>query len=192
MDKGTGTPLALGAAIGGVMGKAVFQYLSDLVTDKDQVGAIQALCLLLITLGTLIYTLIMERIMTHRVKNPGMCVIIGLVLGVFSSFLGIGGGPINLVVLFFFFSMDMKTASQNSLYIILFSQAASFMNTLVTGDVSEFQIGLLIVMAAGGVLGGAAGRRVNRHMEGEIVNRLFMGLMAMIMAICVYNMIRFM
>lgn len=192
VKKETGTPLALGAAIGGVMGKAVFQYLSGLVTDKDQVGAIQALCLLIITLGTLIYTVKMKEIRTHQVKNPGICVIIGLVLGVFSSFLGIGGGPINLVVLFFFFSMDTKTAAQNSLYIILFSQAASLINTLVTGDMPEFQIGLLIIMAAGGVLGGAAGRRVNRHMDGEMVNRLFMSLMVMIMAICVYNMIRFM
>ncbi|MEI3183290.1 MAG: sulfite exporter TauE/SafE family protein [Lachnospiraceae bacterium] len=38
-----------------------------------------------------------------------------------SSFLGIGGGPINLVVLLYFFSMDTKAAAQNSLYIILFS-----------------------------------------------------------------------
>ena len=44
-----------------------------------------------------------------------------ITLGILSSFLGIGGGPINLVVLFFFFSMDTKTAAQNSLYTILFS-----------------------------------------------------------------------
>ena len=53
-----------------------------------------------------------------------------------SAFLGIGGGPINLAILSFCFSMDSKTAALNSLYIILFSQAASFINTLVRGTVS--------------------------------------------------------
>lgn len=57
VDLKTGTPLAIGAAIGGVTGKMMFQYLSDMFTNKDQVGAIQAVCLLIITLGTMIYTL---------------------------------------------------------------------------------------------------------------------------------------
>ena len=55
-----------------------------------------------------------------------------------SSFLGIGGGPINLVVLFYFFSMETKTAAQNSLYIILFSQITSLLTTLITHSVPEF------------------------------------------------------
>lgn len=113
-------------------------------------------------------------------------------LGILSSFLGIGGGPINLVVLFYFFSMDTKTAAQNSLYIILFSQIASLVNTLATGSVPEFAIGLLVIMVGCGILGGAAGRMINRRMDAGMVNRLFIGLMIAIMMICVYNMIQFM
>ena len=124
--------------------------------------------------------------------NAGICIAIGLVLGILSSFLGIGGGPINLVVLFYFFSMDTKTAAQNSLYIILFSQIASLVNTLATGSVPEFAIGLLVIMVGCGILGGAAGRMINRRMDAGMVNRLFIGLMIAIMMICVYNMIQFM
>ena len=36
---------------------------------------------------------------------------IGLLLGIMSSFLGIGGGPINLAVLFFFFGMETMGVS---------------------------------------------------------------------------------
>ena len=57
-----------------------------------------------------------------QVKNSLVCVAVGLTLGIMSSFLGIGGGPINLVVLYFFFSMETKVAAQNSLYIILIFQ----------------------------------------------------------------------
>ncbi len=192
VDMKTGTPLAIGAALGGVGGKMMFQYLSGLVENKDQVGAVQAGCLLFITLGTLIYTVRKDKIKTRQVTNAGICIAIGLVLGILSSFLGIGGGPINLVVLFYFFSMDTKTAAQNSLYIILFSQIASLVNTLATGSVPEFAIGLLVIMVGCGILGGAAGRMINRRMDAGMVNRLFIGLMIAIMMICVYNMIQFM
>ena len=191
VDAKTGTPLAVGAAIGGVAGKMMFQYLSNISPDKDKVGAIQAVCLLVITFGTMIYTLKKDQIRTHKVNNLTACILIGVVLGICSSFLGIGGGPINLVVLFFFFSMDTKTAAQNSLYIILFSQITSLINTLVTRTVPDFGIGLLVLMVAGGILGGIMGRVVNKKIDAEVVNRLFIGLMAVIMLICAYNIYQF-
>ena len=171
VDMRTGTPLAVGAAIGGVAGKMMFQYLSGLFPNKDKVGAVQAACLLVTSLPA--------------------CVAIGLALGICSSFLGIGGGPINLVVLFYFFSMDTKTAAQNSLYIILFSQMTSLLNTLATRTVPEFCLDSLALMVGGGILGGMAGRMVNKKMDGDMVNRLFVGLMVAIMLICAYNMIQF-
>ncbi len=191
VEKKTGTFLALGAAIGGVWGKTMFQCLAGMAGDREQVGAVQALCLFFVTLGTFIYTLEKKRIKTHRVSGGFACLLIGLVLGVLSSFLGIGGGPINLVVLYFFFSMDTKAAAQNSLYIILFSQAASLLNSLATKTVPPCDLGLLAAMVACGILGGAAGRWMNRRMDGEMVNRLFKGLMLLIMAVCIYNTLRF-
>ena len=190
VDMKTGTPLAIGAALGGVAGKMMFQFLSDLSSNKDKVGAIQGICLLVITFGTMVYTLKKDKIKTHHVQNAFACILIGVALGVCSSFLGIGGGPINLVVLFFFFSMDTKTAAQNSLYIILFSQITSLINTIVTGTVPEFTAELLILMVAGGILGGMVGRKINKKIDGETVNKLFIGLMAIIMLICVYNIYR--
>lgn len=192
VDMRTGTPLAIGAAVGGVAGKMMFQYLSDLAANKNQAGAIQALCLLIITFGTMLYTLRKDRIRTHQIKSAAVCVAIGLVLGICSSFLGIGGGPINLVVLFFFFSMDTKTAAQNSLYIILFSQITSLVVTLVTHTVPEFGFGILVLMVGGGILGGVVGRIINRRIEAVTVNKLFIGLMGVIMLICVYNIYQFM
>ena len=91
----------------------------------------QQVMMIVLTLGVLVYTLNRPRIAAKDVKNPAACVTIGLVLGLLSAFLGIGGGPINLAVLYYFFSMDTKTAALNSLYIILFSQGASFLNTIL-------------------------------------------------------------
>ena len=102
----------------------------------------------MLTLGTLIYTLKKASIHTKKFTNPLVCIVIGIILGLLSSFLGIGGGPFNLVFLSFFFSMDTKTAAQNSLLIIMFSQISAFLQTIATGSVPEFSWGLLICMVA--------------------------------------------
>lgn len=99
----TGSWLALGSVFGGILGKWVFSLFSALGSERSRVGAVQAACLFAVTLGTLIYTLNKDKIATKKVKNPIACCFIGLFLGSMSSFLGIGGGPMNLVVLFFFF-----------------------------------------------------------------------------------------
>lgn len=192
IDLRIGTPLAVGAAIGGSVGKTLFQMLSGIFADKDTVGAVQAGCLLVITLGTLLYTIKKHQIRTMKVENTAVCVMIGLVLGVFSSFLGIGGGPINLVILFFFFSMDTKAAAQNSLYIILFSQITSLLNSLVTRTVPEFSIWLLVLMTAGGIFGGMCGRKINRRIDASVVDKLFVMLMIVIIGINIYNIYQFM
>lgn len=191
VDLRVGTPLAIGAAVGGVAGKQLFSVVSGLFSDPDRVGAVQAACLAVITLGTFLYTLRKDRIIGLRVTGRLACVGIGLALGLMSSFLGIGGGPINLVMLFFFFGMDTKAAAQNSLYIILFSQAASLLTTLLTNSVPDFTISALALMVSGGIGGGIAGRAINKRMNAARVDKLFLMLMAVIIFISLYNTARY-
>lgn len=190
VDMKTGTPLAIGAAIGGIAGKSIFQILVKSL-DQNDVGAIQAGCLLAVTLGTLLYTINKEKIKTKKITNISVCLLVGGILGILSSFLGIGGGPINLVVLFYFFSMPTKVAAQNSLYIILFSQITSLGNSVVTAKVPEFSVLLLLLMAGGGILGGFCGRNINKRIDSRKVDILFMILMILIIGINIYNMYRF-
>ncbi|MBQ8782291.1 MAG: sulfite exporter TauE/SafE family protein [Clostridia bacterium] len=190
VNMATGTPLAVGAALGGILGKELFSFVKDSVSSPENLSAIQAVALGIITVGTLIYTVNKSKIHTHNVKNKAACVLIGVALGVMSSFLGIGGGPINLVVLYFFFSMDTKTAASNSLYIIFFSQLANLIASLVTGSVPEFNTFALILMICGGIGGGIAGRALNKKINNSTVEKLFIGLMSVIILICVYNAVK--
>lgn len=180
-----GTPLAVGAAVGGVAGKALFELVR--ANGGDMVSAAQQVMMILLTVGVLLYTLNRSRITTHNVDNGAACVIIGLVLGMLSSFLGIGGGPINLAVLYYFFSMDTKTAALNSLYMIFFSQSTSFLNTIISGRVPEFSPIMLLAMVAGGILGGCLGRHVSGRLSARGVDRLFLGLIVVIVGISCYN-----
>ena len=189
VDTVTGTPLAIGAAVGGVVGKTMFSSVKAMFANPAMVGGVQAVTLGLITVGTLLYTINKSKITTRRISGMVPCVLVGLVLGIMSSFLGIGGGPINLVVLGYLFSMDSKTAAANSLYIILFSQLASLISTLLSG-LPAFQPLVLAVMVVGGIGGGIAGRSLNKKMDNRAVDKLFICLMALIIGICVYNAVR--
>ena len=180
-----GTLLAVGAAVGGILGKELFELVRN--AGGATVDIAQQVMMILLTVGVFIYTLRRDGIKTRDVQNAAACVVIGLILGLVSAFLGIGGGPINLAVLSFFFSMDSKTSALNSLYIILFSQAASFLNTLVRGTVPEFDWFVLIAMCVGGVLGGIFGRSISAKLTNKGVDRLFLVIMAVITAISCYN-----
>ncbi len=191
IDLRVSTPLGIGAAIGGIMGSLLFDAIKSMFDNPNAVGAPQAICLAIITAGTLIYTLFKEKISSLHVANIFVCLAIGLLLGVTSSFLGIGGGPINLVVLFFFFGMETKTAAANSLYIILFSQLTNFITTIVNGKVPTLSWYTFVLMIAGGILGGMLGRTLNKKISSKTVDKLFICLMAVIIGISIYNAVQY-
>lgn len=191
LDVKIATALAIGAAAGGVIGKVMFQSLKDAVGDENLVGLVQAVVLIIITLGTLIYTIYKARIQTKQYRQIWLCVVIGIILGVMSSFLGIGGGPINLVVLAYFFSMGTKEAALSSIYIIMFSQITSLVQTVATGSIPDVEIYYLVFMVIGGIAGGTIGSRINKKIKEEDVDKLFMFLMVVIVLINVYNVVRF-
>lgn len=190
-DKRIATMLAVGAVAGGLLGKSLYQRILSGLPDSQRVGAVQAGVLLVVTIGTLVYTIYKKRINTLHVTGNAACVIIGCILGMMSAFLGIGGGPINLVILFYFFSMGTKQAAAYSLYIIMFSQTASLISSLVTRQVPEFTFLMIALMVICGVLGGLAGSRANKKIEERYVDRLFLGLMVVIILINIYNIIKY-
>lgn len=181
------TWLALGSVLGGMSGKVMFQAVKEILQNENKTGAVQSIVMIFITLGTLIYTVKKSQIKTHHFKNKFLCFVIGVILGIFSSFLGIGGGPINLVILIFFFSMTTKEAAINSIYIILFSQIASLLHTIFARKIPDVSILYLGLMVLGGVCGGMAGSIVNKKISEEKVDKLFMGLMLVIVFINIYN-----
>lgn len=79
-----------------------------------------------------------------------------------------------------------------SIYIIMFSQISSLISTLAKGDVPEFKPQTLLLMVACGILGGFAGSTVNKKIDGKTVDRLFIGLMAVIIVINIFNIYRYM
>ena len=128
-----------------------------------------------------------EKIRTLHLSHAAVCLMVGLLLGLLSAFLGIGGGPINLVVLYYFFSMDSKTAALHSLYIIFFSQTASLISTFAKDNVPTVEPAVLIAMVIGGIVGGLLGSRISCRLDNAAVDRVFRVLLIVITLISCYN-----
>lgn len=184
--------LSVGAILGGAAGNMFFQLVCSAVGKPSIAGIIQSALLAFITLLTLLYTLFgRERVPSFHAESAGVQVCLGFGMGMLSSFLGIGGGPINIAVFGIAFSMDTKKAAINSLYVIMCSQAASLILSLLRRDVPEFSWYYLLFMVSGGIAGGMIGSRVSKRITSKITDKIFAGLMGVIVAICIFNAVKF-
>lgn len=191
IDVSRGTPLAVGAGAGGIAGQFFFSKIAKAVPDTAVLGMVQSGILFFVTLGTLIYTLLEHKVVTLHLKRKSACCLVGLGLGLLSSFLGIGGGPINLLVLHYFFSMERKKAALNSLYIILFSQLCSLIVVLMNGSPIDGALPYLPAMIGSGIAGGLIGSTLRRRLSAQWVSALYRVLICVILAICLWNFTRF-
>lgn len=185
------TILAVGAAAGGLAGKQLYTMVASLFENKDTAGGVQACLLFTATLLTLIYTLNKDKIRSRQVNSPAVGLLIGVFLGLLGAFLGIGGGPFNVAVLYYFFSMPAKKAAQNSLFIVLFSQLTSTLKTILFDGIPTFDLYILLGMIFLGIIGSETGRRINRKIDNRQATLCLEGAMLLILAINVYNIVRF-
>ena len=86
-----GTLLAIGAAVGGIVGKQLFDVVKD--AGGSAVSVAQQVLMIALTLGVLAYTLNRPRIRTLDVKNGAACILISLALGCCPPSWGSAAGP---------------------------------------------------------------------------------------------------
>jgi hypothetical protein len=187
MQMNNALPLALGATLGGIIGKIIFNFIKHASSNEQLVLRVQSIALGVIILGCIIYTLEKRKISTLCIHSSvtGSC--IGIVLGIVSSFLGIGGGPINLIVLNFFYGYNSKEASKYSLFIVLLSQFAALLTTIFTNEVPKVSAFSVIVVILAGLCGGIIGKGINKKIDNKAVDKMFLGFLSIVLVICVIN-----
>ncbi len=115
---------------------------------------------------------------------------VGLTLGMLASFLGIGGGPINVAALCVFMGTELRLSARISVFIILFAQFAGLITKAVTGMVSQVQdFTVLLVMIPAAIIGGLVGSQLNLKLSDEKISYLFRGAVILVIIICSYNII---
>lgn len=194
LDLKKGTSLALGAAVGGICGKQIFSIATASVSGAA-VSMVQSIVLLLFCIVVFIYTLKKGKIQPRCVENIILCGLIGLCLGTMSAFLGIGGGPINVMAISYLMGTNSKTTALYSIYTILFSQVFGIGFMAVSGTIPQVDIFALLAMVFGGLTGAFVGLIFSRKMRNRHVDRLFLcilGVMGLILGYNIFNSITYM
>ncbi|MBR3738431.1 MAG: sulfite exporter TauE/SafE family protein [Eubacterium sp.] len=180
--------IAAGSLVGGYIGNALFNLLIGNVKNESAVKAIQNGVLLLLVCAVIIYMNKKER-KSLEVKNNFAGAPVGLILGIISAFLGIGGGPINVAVLIFVFGFEIKTAVLCSLLSVFLCQGAKLLST-GSAVFSAFSTNICLFVVAAGVFGALCGRMINKKLSGKAVGSVYTAVQIIVIIMCALNICR--
>ncbi len=186
----TGVFLALGGALGGNLGNYLFNKSISSINNETVIKIIQSSGLTLLLLFVLLYMNRWNRYKTFQIESNGFVAAIGILLGTISSYFGIGGGPINIVILSLFFSMDTKKAAVNSIILILFSQSAKVLQVFLLGDLKNFDLRLLLLMIPAGIIGGILGSKIGKRLTEKKILFTFNCVLSLVIVINLFNIVR--
>jgi len=174
--------LSLGAVAGGFCGKYLFN-LMRLTMPEAHAKALQYTLLT----ALMIAALLKHKFKSFTINNPVALSLSGLFMGTLSAFLGIGGGPVNLLVIYVALGLDAKRAAVYSVAVILFSQFAMTCLTAATGGYEELNMRPLAAMIPAAIAGGLIGPILHRKWELIRFERYYNYLLWALIALNVYN-----
>lgn len=178
--------ISAGSIAGGFLGSKCIDLLSSYV-NQNIIRCVQAFILASLIAAVCFY--VSKERKSFHIKNNAAIVIVGLSLGFLASFLGIGGGPINVAVLTLFFSMNVKESAIYSVAIIFFSQLSKLTTMFLTSGIEAYshQWKTLLFILPAAVMGGIIGSKLNRKFDDKIIRKVFVAVMILIIILNVYN-----
>ena len=178
--------IAAGSVAGGFLGNYCMEILSGFV-QQGIIRSIQAFVLALLLTFVCFY--VSKERKSYKIKNNLAIIFVGLLLGFFASFLGIGGGPVNVAVLTLFFSLNVKESAVYSVAIIFFSQLSKLVTIFVTSGFEPYahQWKTLVFILPAAIFGGIIGSKFNSKFDDKIIRKVFVSVMVLLVLLNIYN-----
>ncbi|MCD6322723.1 MAG: sulfite exporter TauE/SafE family protein [Clostridiales bacterium] len=174
--------LAIGAIAGGFAGKEIFYRLISVI-EEPVIKIIQSVLIVLL----MIIILFKDRLTKRCIENFFAVLIAGFVLGTLASFLGIGGGPVNVAVLYILLNMDIKKAAVGSIFIILLAQASKIVTISLSQGFAAYDLKILWYMIPAGITGGFLGSFLHNRINEKTIHAIFNTTVVVVILICLYN-----
>lgn len=176
--------VAVGAWLGGAMGNIGLDLLMEAAGDN-----FAQTCQIILTIATLLFALLY----THgqwrcwELRDARWQVVCGLILGFCASFLGIGGGPINVALIMLWFGMPIKQATIYSIAIIFLSQLSKMVTLALTTGFGRFDLTMLIFVIPAGIIGGLAGVFIHKLASTKRITEIFQLVIIGVIMLNLYN-----
>lgn len=177
--------LIIGSIIGGVIGNNIFDSFLSMFTNKNIVSLVQTIILIVLLTMVVFKHLYLDKL--PKFESKAAMLITGIVLSIMSTFLGIGGGPINVPVFMGFLGAAILDATYLSILVIFFSQLSNIVVYLTTGTFGMIELTPLLVMVPAAVAGGIFGGRLSQTLEPKSVSKLFNITIISLIVLNIYN-----
>ena len=183
-------PLSVGSVAGGYLGQWLLRQIVSGLGAQGMVTVVQNGLLAVLIL--VVYFYMRHKADIRGLQLSGVLVSLGAgcFLGVCSSFLGIGGGPINVALIIYLYSVSTKTATICSLMTILFAQISKLLTVSMTTGFGVYDLSVAPVMVVGAIAGGFLGASLSKRCSEEGVERAFNAIQLLVLAITVFNIVR--
>lgn len=186
-DLDIATYISLGSILSGYLSNIIFNYIVKNV-DPSLIKTTQSIGVLIIFTLIFIYNKNKNKLLSYKIKNKFIMFLIGMLLGLVSILLGIGGGPINIVVFVFLFSFTMKKSIFYTLITIFFSQITRLATMVIDKSLFNYELKLAIIFAIAGMVGGFIGTSINQKSSEETVENAHNYVLLAMIALMFYNM----
>ncbi len=163
--------LVVGSVVGGVLGNALFSSFLNNFTNENFVSFVQTILLIILLVLVVLKKYYIAKLPTFN-KHYSL-ILIGLCLSIISTFLGIGGGPINVPVFIGLLGVSIIDATYLSILVIFFSQFSNILVYINDGTLINVVLLPLFVMIPAAILGGVVGGKLSQSLEETKIENLF-------------------
>lgn len=177
--------LIIGSVIGGVIGNSIFNGFLAMFNNEDVVSFVQTLILIVLLVLVVFKKFYIEKFPVFKSKLA--MILIGVFLSIISTFLGIGGGPINVPVFIGLLGVPILEATYLSILVIFFSQLSNILVYITDGTFLIVEIIPLLVMIPAAIIGGTFGGKLSQTLTNERVDFLFNVTIISLIALNIYN-----
>lgn len=182
--------LAVGSIVGGLVGQEALSFAIDLFVRNHYVILLQNIILSALIISVYLYMRYKDKLPSYSIKSLTATLFVGIILGAISSFVGIGGGPINVALIIFVFSYDMKMAATCSIITILFAQVSKLFTISMGTGFAVYDLTMLPVMVVGAVMGGFIGSFFTSKFTIKQVEFYFNAVQLFVLLTCAINIFR--
>ena len=173
---GEGIFIGLGGFLGGYLGGYVTDYISDALLQYTFLG------LLIFALFRLLSAPIIEDTQSTKQLNKFILFSLGVIIGIFSITLGIGGAIILTPILVGILHYPIKKAVSASLFFVVFSSVAGLISRLMNGTI-DFENGLIVAISS--LLGVALGILLKEYVSSKYHKKMLLLLYVLVFLVLV-------
>lgn len=185
IDWGLVLPTGMGAVVGGVLGNLLLEHLIATLPEPRNAQQVQIVATVVVITAAIVVSLKNNK--RYHLPSKWWCLPIGVCLGVIASFLGMGGGPLNVPLFMIFFGLGIKDATTYSIVVIFFSHLSRLVTLGFTVGYGYFDLPMLLYVIPAAIAGGLLGARFSKVLSPQVVKRMFIAALVGVICLNLFN-----